>query len=167
MKREHGSIAVRNRASIVIQEIGAAQDKDRAGLARFLAPRRPDDRSGHEKVKGGHGWSRRRAIWPWARWCAGKRSSSREKRAGGLAARYTNWPQCRLGRKRTEGLAKRRSLEPYPRNRHGWRVKVSHWTPHKRAGARYYDQPAAMLPYLAPLAGGIGAKLRARGGVME
>jgi HEAT repeat protein len=47
--------------SIVINEIGAATDKDRAGLQEFLRA------SGLmalciEKVKGGHGWARRRAM---------------------------------------------------------------------------------------------------------
>src|SRR5882762_10003547 len=47
--------------SIVIQEIGAATDKDRAGLQDFL---RASGLIGLciEKVKEGHGWSRRRAI---------------------------------------------------------------------------------------------------------
>jgi len=47
--------------SIVIEEIGAATDKDRAGLQDFL---RASGLIGLciEKVKEGHGWSRRRAI---------------------------------------------------------------------------------------------------------
>src|SRR5258705_3758582 len=47
--------------SILIQEIGAATDKDRAGLQEFL---RASGLIGLciEKVKEGHGWSRRRAI---------------------------------------------------------------------------------------------------------
>src|SRR6195256_3028862 len=47
--------------SIVIQEIGAATDKARAGLQEFL---RASGLIGLciKKVKEGHGWSRRRAI---------------------------------------------------------------------------------------------------------
>jgi len=47
--------------SIVIQEIGAATDKDRAGLQEFLRASGLIDLC-IEKVKEGHGWSRRRAI---------------------------------------------------------------------------------------------------------
>src|SRR5512135_491318 len=47
--------------SIVIQEIGAATDKDRAGLQEFLRASGLLDRC-IERVHGGHGWSRRRAI---------------------------------------------------------------------------------------------------------
>ncbi len=47
--------------SIVIQEIGAATGKDRAGLQEFLRASGLIDLC-IEKVKEGHGWSRRRAI---------------------------------------------------------------------------------------------------------
>lgn len=47
--------------SIVIQEIGAATDKDRAGLQDFLRKSGLIDRC-VERVYGGHGWSRRRAM---------------------------------------------------------------------------------------------------------
>src|SRR3979490_1959832 len=47
--------------SIVIQEIGAATDKDRAGLQEFLRSTGLIELC-IEKVKGGHGWARRRAI---------------------------------------------------------------------------------------------------------
>jgi HEAT repeat protein len=47
--------------SIVIQEIGAATDKDRAGLQEFLRVNGLIDLC-IEKVQGGHGWARRRAI---------------------------------------------------------------------------------------------------------
>jgi HEAT repeat protein len=47
--------------SIVIQEISAATDKDRAGLQEFLRKSGFVDRC-IERVYGGHGWSRRRAM---------------------------------------------------------------------------------------------------------
>src|SRR6266853_6171365 len=47
--------------SIVIEEIGAATGKDRAGLQEFLRASGLIDLC-IEKVKEGHGWSRRRAI---------------------------------------------------------------------------------------------------------
>jgi HEAT repeat protein len=47
--------------SIVIQEIGAATDKDRAGLQEFLRSSGLVDRCA-EKVHSDHGWSRRRAM---------------------------------------------------------------------------------------------------------
>src|SRR6266567_206871 len=47
--------------SIVVQEISAATDKDRAGLQEFLRSTGLVDLC-IEKVKGGHGWSRRRAM---------------------------------------------------------------------------------------------------------
>jgi HEAT repeat protein len=47
--------------SIVIQEIGAATDKDRAGLQEFLRANGLIDLC-IEKIQGGHGWARRRAI---------------------------------------------------------------------------------------------------------
>jgi len=47
--------------SIVIQEIGAATDKDRAGLQEFLRASGLLDRC-IERVHRGHGWSRRRAM---------------------------------------------------------------------------------------------------------
>src|SRR3984893_4348360 len=47
--------------SIVIQEIGVATHKDRAGLQDFLRSTGLIDLC-IEKVKGGHGWARRRAI---------------------------------------------------------------------------------------------------------
>jgi len=47
--------------SIVIQEIGAATDKDRAGLQEFLRATGLLDRC-IERVNRGHGWSRRRAM---------------------------------------------------------------------------------------------------------
>jgi HEAT repeat protein len=47
--------------SIVVQEIGAATDKDRAGLQEFLRATGLVDVC-IEKVAGGHGWARRRAI---------------------------------------------------------------------------------------------------------
>ena len=47
--------------SIVIQEIGAATDKDRAGLQEFLRVSGLLDRS-IERVNRGRGWSRRRAM---------------------------------------------------------------------------------------------------------
>ncbi len=47
--------------SIVIQEISAATDKDRAGLQDFLRKSGFVDRC-IERVYGGHGWSRRRAM---------------------------------------------------------------------------------------------------------
>jgi HEAT repeat protein len=47
--------------SIVIQEISAATDKDRAGLQEFLRASGLVDRC-IQRVHGGHGWSRRRAM---------------------------------------------------------------------------------------------------------
>ena len=47
--------------SIVIQEIGAATDKDRAGLQEFLRKNGLLDRC-IERVRRGRGWSRRRAM---------------------------------------------------------------------------------------------------------
>jgi len=47
--------------SIVVQEIGAATDKDRIGLQEFLRATGLIDLC-IEKVKGGHGWARRRAM---------------------------------------------------------------------------------------------------------
>ena len=47
--------------SIVIQEISAATDKDRAGLQEFLRASGLLDRC-IERVNRGHGWSRRRAM---------------------------------------------------------------------------------------------------------
>jgi HEAT repeat protein len=47
--------------SIVIQEISAAPDKDRAGLQEFLRKSGLLDRC-IDRVYGGHGWSRRRAM---------------------------------------------------------------------------------------------------------
>jgi HEAT repeat protein len=47
--------------SIVIQEIGAATDKDRAGLREFLRASGLLDRC-IERVHGGRGWTRRRAM---------------------------------------------------------------------------------------------------------
>ncbi len=47
--------------SIVIQEISAATDKDRAGLQDFLRKSGLVDRC-IERVYGGHGWNRRRAM---------------------------------------------------------------------------------------------------------
>jgi len=47
--------------SIVIQEIGAATDKDRAGLQGFLRESGLVDRC-IERVHSGHGWSRRREM---------------------------------------------------------------------------------------------------------
>jgi HEAT repeat protein len=47
--------------SIVIQEIGAATDKDRAGLQEFLRANGLVDRC-IQTVQGGHGWARRRAM---------------------------------------------------------------------------------------------------------
>jgi hypothetical protein len=47
--------------SIVIQEIGAATDKDRAGLQDFLRKSGLLDRC-VERVYNGHGWARRRAM---------------------------------------------------------------------------------------------------------
>jgi HEAT repeat protein len=47
--------------SIVVQEIGAATDKDRTGLQEFLRATGLIDLC-VEKVKGGHGWARRRAM---------------------------------------------------------------------------------------------------------
>jgi HEAT repeat protein len=47
--------------SIVIQEIGAATDKDRAGLQEFLRANGLIDLC-IERIQGGHGWARRRAI---------------------------------------------------------------------------------------------------------
>jgi HEAT repeat protein len=47
--------------SIVIQEIGAATDKDRAGLQEFLRASGLVDRC-IERVRRGRGWSRRRAM---------------------------------------------------------------------------------------------------------
>src|ERR1700680_1770022 len=47
--------------SIVIQEIGAATDKDRAGLQDFLRATGLIDLC-IQKVYGGHGWARRRAM---------------------------------------------------------------------------------------------------------
>ncbi len=47
--------------SIVIQEIGAATDKDRAGLQQFLRANGLIDVC-IEMIAGGHGWSRRRAM---------------------------------------------------------------------------------------------------------
>ena len=47
--------------SIVIQEISAATDKDRAGLQEFLRANGLVDRC-VQKVQGGHGWARRRAM---------------------------------------------------------------------------------------------------------
>jgi hypothetical protein len=47
--------------SIVIQEISAATDKDRAGLQEFLRSNGLVNRC-IERVQGGHGWVRRRAI---------------------------------------------------------------------------------------------------------
>jgi hypothetical protein len=47
--------------SIVIQEIGAATDKDRAGLQEFLRASGLLDLC-VEKVYVGHGWARRRAV---------------------------------------------------------------------------------------------------------
>src|ERR1700690_808637 len=47
--------------SIVIQEIGAATDKDRAGLQEFLRASGLLDRC-IERVHRGHGWNRRRAM---------------------------------------------------------------------------------------------------------
>ena len=47
--------------SIVIQEISAATDKDRAGLQEFLRKSGLLDRC-IDRVYGGHGWSRRRAM---------------------------------------------------------------------------------------------------------
>src|ERR1700683_2757183 len=47
--------------SIVIQEIGAASDKDRAGLQEFLRASGLLDRC-IERVRRGRGWNRRRAM---------------------------------------------------------------------------------------------------------
>jgi HEAT repeat protein len=47
--------------SIVVQEIGAATDKDRPGLQEFLRAAGLIDLC-IEKVNGGHGWARRRAM---------------------------------------------------------------------------------------------------------
>jgi HEAT repeat protein len=47
--------------SIVVQEIGAATDKDRAGLQEFLRATGLIDLC-IQKVYGGHGWARRRAM---------------------------------------------------------------------------------------------------------
>jgi HEAT repeat protein len=47
--------------SIVIQEISAATDKDRAGLQEFLRANGLVDRC-VQNVRGGHGWARRRAM---------------------------------------------------------------------------------------------------------
>ncbi len=47
--------------SIVVQEIGAATDKDRIGLQEFLRATGLIDLC-IEKVRGGHGWARRRAM---------------------------------------------------------------------------------------------------------
>jgi hypothetical protein len=69
--------------SIVIQEIGAATDKDRAGLQKFLRASGLLDRC-IERVHGGHGWSRRRAMlalaWLPCRPSAGRASRKRPNR---------------------------------------------------------------------------------------
>jgi len=121
-----------------LQELGAATDKDRAGLQDFCA-RRPD-RSVHRTRQGSTLIVRRRAILAWAhalpKWIAPLAEDW-------MTGSRTQWPPCEgLGRR---GFAESASLSSKPST--CWRLKVPHLTPSLNAMVRcYYDQPAAMLP---------------------
>jgi HEAT repeat protein len=128
--------------SIIIQEIGAATDKDRAGLQEFLRSTGLIDLC-IEKVKGGHGWARRRAILALG-------AMRVPEAIAPLAEALDDW-QLDTRMAAVQGLGRTglaEAAEPIVETFMvgGLRVPLD---PITNALVRcYYDHPAAILPYL-------------------